>query len=377
MADRQWNMAELSGQIVSDFYAPAVALVTTNLEYLHISGPIERYFNPERLKLSSDLVAAAHPGLRDKLHQALLEAISNDRRVVVFHDQPGSSHPFSIDVRPTSIEAKRLFLVCLAGDHHLKSQAPSGSPESRSLIMQAADAIARPDIRSLSDSIFSHTDAMVKVLPAPIGHTDIVLVIEDDPKTRGLLQLILMAAGHTVALAADARAAIEMMVRGSIRPDMILGDYKLLRRADQLGATSIVRETFKRIPTVALIGDTYLDFADNLRFENLVLLNKPVRASELAEVVQRLLTQRTARSGEPGLRQLVEPRRSGIDLTERQHQILQRVLAGDPSKNIAADLGISRRTVENHRASIMRKTGAKSIADLARIALAAARRNGD
>ena len=44
-------------------------------------------------------------------------------------------------------------------------------------------------------------------------------------------------------------------------------------------------------------------------------------------------------------------------LTSRQRQIMDMVLAGHPSKNIAADLGISQRTVENHRASIMKKTG--------------------
>jgi two-component system CheB/CheR fusion protein len=48
------------------------------------------------------------------------------------------------------------------------------------------------------------------------------------------------------------------------------------------------------------------------------------------------------------------------------------VLAGELSKNIAADLGISQRTVETHRAAIMKKTGAKSLPALARLALAAA-----
>jgi DNA-binding CsgD family transcriptional regulator len=59
-------------------------------------------------------------------------------------------------------------------------------------------------------------------------------------------------------------------------------------------------------------------------------------------------------------------------LTVRQRQILELVIAGHPSKNIAADLGISQRTVDNHRAAIMRKTGSKTLPALIRTALAAA-----
>ena len=59
-------------------------------------------------------------------------------------------------------------------------------------------------------------------------------------------------------------------------------------------------------------------------------------------------------------------------LTSRQREIMELVLVGCPSKNIAADLGVSQRTVENHRASIMKKTGSKSLPALARLALAAA-----
>ena len=56
-------------------------------------------------------------------------------------------------------------------------------------------------------------------------------------------------------------------------------------------------------------------------------------------------------------------------LTRRQKQIMGMILSGNPSKNIAADLGVSQRTVENHRARIMQKTGASSIAELARVSL--------
>jgi two-component system CheB/CheR fusion protein len=64
-------------------------------------------------------------------------------------------------------------------------------------------------------------------------------------------------------------------------------------------------------------------------------------------------------------------------LSARQHQIMGMVLAGHRSKNIAADLGISQRTVENHRALIMKKTESRSLPALARLALAAAWNGAD
>jgi two-component system CheB/CheR fusion protein len=58
-------------------------------------------------------------------------------------------------------------------------------------------------------------------------------------------------------------------------------------------------------------------------------------------------------------------------LTPRQREIMDLVLAGHPSKNIAADLAISQRTAENHRAAIMKKMGVRSLAALVRVGIVA------
>jgi two-component system CheB/CheR fusion protein len=99
-------------------------------------------------------------------------------------------------------------------------------------------------------------------------------------------------------------------------------------------------------------------------------LEKPVGYAELRVSIERALELSRDET------KLVEWQADAAthikELTPRQHQVMDMVLAGHPSKNIAADLNISQRTVENHRALIMKKTGAKSIPALARLALAAA-----
>ncbi|AHG43633.1 hypothetical protein N018_14260 [Pseudomonas syringae CC1557] len=98
-------------------------------------------------------------------------------------------------------------------------------------------------------------------------------------------------------------------------------------------------------------------------------IEKPFRRQDLlTRVANALLTYKKTET-------LRASRQSAIDhiahLTVRQRQIMAMVLAGQPSKNIAVNLGISQRTVEKHRASIMLRTEAKSIPELARLALEA------
>jgi two-component system CheB/CheR fusion protein len=98
-------------------------------------------------------------------------------------------------------------------------------------------------------------------------------------------------------------------------------------------------------------------------------LAKPIGRGELIACVRRVLDQARDATKLSGWREAATDQMT--KLTERERQVLELVLAGRHNKNIAADLGISQRTVENHRASIMKKTGAKSLPALARLALSA------
>ena len=98
-------------------------------------------------------------------------------------------------------------------------------------------------------------------------------------------------------------------------------------------------------------------------------LEKPVAGDDLLAGVERALDQSRDVAVRAAWRTQAAARLA--DLTERQLEIMDLVLAGHPSKNIAADLGISQRTVESHRAAIMQKTRAGSLPALARLAMAA------
>jgi two-component system CheB/CheR fusion protein len=336
-----------------------------------------------------------------------------------------------------------------------------------------------------------------------------ILIVEDDPEVRELLELLLTHEGHHAAAAADGRAALDLVARGAIRPDLIVADYNLPNGMNGLQVATQLRERLHRtIPVIVLTGDISTGALRSIALQDCVQLNKPVKVNELTQAIQRLLaaSQSALRPHEPhaaeaagslgppvifvvddddqvraAIREVLEeagqtvedystceaflaayrpgreacllidaylPGMSGLELlqrlsdaghrlpaimitghsdvptavqamkagasdfiekpvsgsellasvkrafelsrdsnalvarreaaahhmanlTARQREIMERVLSGEPSKNIAADLGISQRTVENHRASIMKRTGAKSLPALARLALAA------
>ena len=332
-----------------------------------------------------------------------------------------------------------------------------------------------------------------------------ILIIENDPGIRDLLQELLDAEGHRTMAAADGAEALDLVERDGIRPDLILADDNPPGATDGLRLARMLRERLRHpTPVIMLTGDISTDALRVIALGDCAHLHKPVTLPALTAAIQRLLPARPGHDRPPaplpaspaptiyivdddshirdGFRALLEaegmavevysscedflascrplpgacllvdaylPGMSGIELlrrlqasdrrlpsimitgssdvpsaveaikagasdfiekpvgrgellagieralgeardsgkrqafqtaaadhiaclTPRQREIMDMVLAGHPSKNIAADLGVSQRTVENHRAAIMRRTGAKSLPALARLALAAA-----
>jgi len=338
-----------------------------------------------------------------------------------------------------------------------------------------------------------------QVMPQSVNRGS-VLVIEDDPEVRELLEVFLQGEGHETVSASDGPSALELMANGTVKPDLILADYNLPNGMTGLEIADKLREkSGLKTPVIILTGDISTATLKTLASAECVQLNKPVRLKELLLTIQSLLAPVSTLPASAalnagatiyivddddairaGVRSLLEesgqkvedfgsceaflevfkpgldacllidaylPGMSGLDLlrllqergdhlpsimitgradvvtaveamkcgatdflekpfnlselmtsieraleqsrdankrtswranaaehlrglTSRQREIMKMVLAGHPSKNIAADLGISQRTVENHRASIMKRTGTKSLPALARLVLA-------
>jgi FixJ family two-component response regulator len=95
-------------------------------------------------------------------------------------------------------------------------------------------------------------------------------------------------------------------------------------------------------------------------------LTKPLREQELVDAVQFGISRNRARRQE--VRRLAGLKGRLQSLTPREREVFQLVITGRQSKVIAADLKLSVMTVKVHRSHVMRKMGAKSLIDLARMA---------
>jgi two-component system CheB/CheR fusion protein len=101
-------------------------------------------------------------------------------------------------------------------------------------------------------------------------------------------------------------------------------------------------------------------------------IEKPVRGDELLAAIDQALEQALGSIERTALSE--ETTALIAALTPRERQVMDLVIEGKPNKQIAHVLGISQRTVENHRAAMMRKFGARSLSQLIRLTIEASSR---
>ena len=194
-----------------------------------------------------------------------------------------------------------------------------------------------------------------------------VFIVDDDRSVRDTIRDLLEAGEQTVETFASAEGFLSRYTKGAAGCLLLdaympgLSGLDLLRR---------LRADGHALATVMMTGSSDVGMAvAAMKAGAIDFLEKPIGATELVAAVNRALD--TDNDGAALAQRRATAAEHVAELTPRQQQIMDLVLAGHPSKNIAADLAISQRTVENHRAAIMTKMQTKSLPALARLALAA------
>jgi two-component system CheB/CheR fusion protein len=200
------------------------------------------------------------------------------------------------------------------------------------------------------------------------SRSSIVSVVDDDHQARDAIRMVLEDEGLTVEDYPSCEAFLDAYRPNSY--DCLLVDA-YLPGMDGLGLIKHLGDAGHRLPTIMITGHSDVSIAvQAMKAGASDFIEKPVRRTELLAAVARALEH--AHNVSNLLAQQEIAAKHLAELTPRQREIMERVLAGQSSKIIAAELGISQRTVENHRASIMKRTGSKSLPALARLAIAAA-----
>ena len=194
-----------------------------------------------------------------------------------------------------------------------------------------------------------------------------IYVVDDDDQVRGAIRMVLEDAGRVVETFSSCEAFLELFQPGT-HACLLVDAY--LPGMSGLELLQKLRADGHALPAIMITGDSDVSMAvEAMKAGAADFIEKPIARDELIAGIDRALELSADSTKSTQWRDEALTHLSG--LTPRQREVMERVLAGHPSKNIAADLGISQRTVENHRASIMKRTGSKSLPALARLALIA------
>jgi len=192
-----------------------------------------------------------------------------------------------------------------------------------------------------------------------------VYVVDDDEAVRDSLQWMLEGKDYRVRCFDSAESFLSRYDAREVAcliVDIRMGGMSGLDLQNRL------IERHSPLPIVFITGHGDVPMAvETMKKGATDFIQKPFKDEEILNVVERMLTQAASNFSQ----QKEAANREALisKLTGREAQVMERIVAGRLNKQIADDLAISIKTVEAHRANIMEKLGANSVADLLKIAL--------
>ncbi|KQY29420.1 two-component system response regulator [Caulobacter sp. Root1455] len=199
----------------------------------------------------------------------------------------------------------------------------------------------------------------------------VVHVVDDDESARESLAFLLEAADFEVVSHASALALLEALPldgAGCVITDMRMPDMTGLELVRELNARG------SRVPIIMITGHGDIPLAvEAMRAGVADFIEKPFGESRMLDALNRALEAGPRPEAAKASDEAAVVRQRLETLSERERQVLDGVVDGQPNKVIARELGISPRTVEIYRAKLMAKMHADNLAALVRMTLSARR----
>jgi FixJ family two-component response regulator len=193
-----------------------------------------------------------------------------------------------------------------------------------------------------------------------------VYVVDDDPAVRDGLKALLTVSGYRIEAFDSAESFLAAADRGAV------GCAILDIRMPGMNGLELQRELKRRgiaLPVIIITGHGDVPLAvAALKAGAVDFLEKPFDSDALLASIAEALRRNAAARVSTFDRDTVAARVA--QLTPREREVMDLVVAGHPNKVVADRLGIAVRTVEIHRARVMEKTEARNLSELIRMAIA-------
>jgi len=192
----------------------------------------------------------------------------------------------------------------------------------------------------------------------------VVFLVDDDPAVRSALSRVLREEGFDVHAYPSAEAFLERpdpSSYGCIVLDVSMPGLDGLALQQQLSSTGVT------LPIVFLSGHADIPMTVSaIKGGAADFLTKPVGSAQLVEAVRNAMT--TCEFAQREYEALTELLRRFATLTPREREVLDALVEGKLNKQIAADLGVVEQTVKFHRARVMERMQARTVAELMHMA---------